>query len=371
MKKEIKIIGAGLSGITAAINLALKGFKVEVYEKNPEVGIQIKENTQMLPNWFAKESDIIQELERCSIKIHPVAPIHVIHLFAGGKKINSFKSSKPFGYTVMRGGSNSFEMGLKKEAEKLGVIFHMNWHRKIKADIIATGHKKIDAVVYGRVYEGKFNPTEVYVFIDFEHFQGGYAYLYPHNRKHASLVVGKLANHEINLKESMEKLIGCYKNILDTFNLSLLYDFGGFAGFEIPKTAIKNNSLYVGEAAGFQDPLFGFGMKYAIKSGYFAAVSITEKRNYDGLWKKSFLGEMKKLLLLRDLFYKTKEKTITHLLKSNSSLKNLDVEKIKFLLNSRKINLLLSFYNKLPKLQIFQQTIFYLIIRFSRYFEKK
>ena len=33
MKKEVKILGAGISGLTAAINLAKAGFKVIIYEK--------------------------------------------------------------------------------------------------------------------------------------------------------------------------------------------------------------------------------------------------------------------------------------------------------------------------------------------------
>jgi flavin-dependent dehydrogenase len=53
-----------------------------------------------------------------------------------------------------------------------------------------------------------------------------------------------------------------------------------------------NNQLFVGEAAGFQDCLAGFGMIYAFKSGYYAAKSIIENRNYDALWKNDFLKPM-------------------------------------------------------------------------------
>jgi phytoene dehydrogenase-like protein len=36
--KEMKILGAGLSGLTAAINLAKEGYRVDVYEKYKDVG---------------------------------------------------------------------------------------------------------------------------------------------------------------------------------------------------------------------------------------------------------------------------------------------------------------------------------------------
>lgn len=63
----------------------------------------------------------------------------------------------------------------------------------------------------------------------------------------------------------------------------------------IPKTAIKGGHLLVGEAAGFQDVAFGFGIRYVILSGYLASKSIIEKINYDKLWKEMFLDELKKL----------------------------------------------------------------------------
>jgi flavin-dependent dehydrogenase len=64
--------------------------------------------------------------------------------------------------------------------------------------------------------------------------------------------------------------------------------FAGFADFFPASTAIKEGKLYVGEAAGFLDNLTGFGMFYAIRSGYFAAKSITESADYDKLWKTEF-----------------------------------------------------------------------------------
>ena len=36
--KHIKILGAGISGLAAAINLVKSGYKVEIFEKRSEVG---------------------------------------------------------------------------------------------------------------------------------------------------------------------------------------------------------------------------------------------------------------------------------------------------------------------------------------------
>ncbi len=43
--------------------------------------------------------------------------------------------------------------------------------------------------------------------------------------------------------------------------------FGGTGNFSLPRTARNGNILYAGEAAGSQDPLFGFGIRWALLSG--------------------------------------------------------------------------------------------------------
>ena len=52
--KEAKIIGAGLSGLTASIILAQRGYKVDVYEKNKDVGMRFNGDLQGLENWSEK-----------------------------------------------------------------------------------------------------------------------------------------------------------------------------------------------------------------------------------------------------------------------------------------------------------------------------
>jgi len=205
-------------------------------------------------------------------------------------------------------------MYLKKQAEKLGVKVHTNWKKKIKAEVIATGSKEAKAIIYGRVYKGHFDPKKVKVFIDFETCPGGYVYLYPHSANKASFVLGKLAASKTNIKKGLEKMLGKFENVLGLTESSLLYDFGKFADFKLPKTAIKKGSLYIGEAAGFQDPFLGFGMKYAIQSGYLASKAIVEKINYDKLWKAEFEHEIRRLLSLRQLFFNPLNEKIIELL---------------------------------------------------------
>lgn len=65
--------------------------------------------------------------------------------------------------------------------------------------------------------------------------------------------------------------------------------FGGFADFRLPRTAIQGGHLVVGEQAGFQDALAGFGMRYALRSGLLAARSIIAADDYSSLWRRELL----------------------------------------------------------------------------------
>jgi flavin-dependent dehydrogenase len=42
--------------------------------------------------------------------------------------------------------------------------------------------------------------------------------------------------------------------------------FGGYANFRLPRTAVQGGHLVVGEQAGFQNALAGFGMRYCCGS---------------------------------------------------------------------------------------------------------
>ncbi len=46
MQKKIAILGAGLGGLSAAIHLATKGYKVEIFEKNSDSGGKLSQFEQ-------------------------------------------------------------------------------------------------------------------------------------------------------------------------------------------------------------------------------------------------------------------------------------------------------------------------------------
>ena len=53
-KNIIKIAGAGISGLTAAIVLSKAGYQVQVFERNDNVGKRFNDDFQGLMNWGFK-----------------------------------------------------------------------------------------------------------------------------------------------------------------------------------------------------------------------------------------------------------------------------------------------------------------------------
>ncbi len=78
----------------------------------------------------------------------------------------------------------------------------------------------------------------------------------------------------------------------------------GHIDFSLDKRIKNGDRLLVGENAGFQDFLFGFGMRFAFLSGYLAARSIIENIDYKVLIEKELSSWLKSSLVNRYLFEK-------------------------------------------------------------------
>lgn len=349
-----KIQGGGLSGLTAAINLARYGLPVEVHEKNDQIGGQIASNAQMLPNWFSSQ-DVIKELEDFNIEIEPEEEVNTAKINLNSSKIVVRGKNKPIGYTVIRGGEDSLEQNLLSQAQELGVDIKTSSQSQ-DPDIIATGPQEAEALIYGRIYSGNFDPETVNVFFSSKYTPNAYFYLYPHSTNRCSLVVTGLKRFDFKPRQTFENLIK-QDGLISKLGLkreNQINDFAATANFNVPLSAKSDGSLLVGEAAGFQDRLTGFGMRFAIKSGYLAAKSILENQDYDWLWKKEFKTDLKKSDKLRDIYESTELSQIfstTSTSQQDEQEKQkieLDLERVEQLWNSRWLRFFLKIDRFLP-----------------------
>lgn len=292
MDKGIEIVGAGPSGLAAAITLAKAGFDVTVHEQHPDVGCRFHGDFQGLVNWLS-EKDILDELMEMGVELNfPAHPVFDGDLYGPDLKKAEVRSDRPFFYMVRRGPEEgTLDRGLKEQALKAGVSFRFNNKiDKLEGQaIVGTGPKAADIIAVGYLFETDHEDMTAVIF-DNRLGPEGYAYLLVHEGRGtmATCFYRDFRNEKIYLDRTMETFSSLYP--LEMRNVR---EFGGFGNFFLRESAKRSGKLYVGENAGFQDLLWGFGMKYAMTSGHLAAQSIITGTNYDTLWKEKLCPRLK------------------------------------------------------------------------------
>ncbi len=302
--KTIHVIGAGPGGLTAAINLAKAGFPVVVHEKNSDVGSRFNGDFQGIENWTTKE-DAQAFFERHGLKINFLFVPHSEGVFYNHKLQEvKIKTSRPLFYLIERGtAEHSLDQGLKRQAQEAGVQFV--WNDNVlklpdKNTIVATGPKAADIIAQGILFNTD-HPDGYYGFLDDRIAPKGYAYLLVNQGKatFATCMFEDFRNSNLYFERALMTL----KQVLK-IDIREPKPFGGFGNFFLPATPSGKNpkGLYVGEAAGFQDALWGFGIRYAILSGFLAAQSIIWNASYEELIRKHILP-LQKVSLANRLLY--------------------------------------------------------------------
>lgn len=290
--KMTTILGAGPSGLVTAINLAKEGYNVDVYEKNKDVGMRFHGDLQGLENWSEKR-DVLEELKEMNIVTNfDCDPFSKMSLTTCSKT-RDIDSRRPIFYLVKRGSfSGTIDNGLKKQALKLGVNIHFQKTLcPSEADIVATGPnpKEVVGFVKGITFRTNIKDTAIVALDDKLAFKG-YSYLLVTKRYGCMCTV--IRQDEVNrINEYFEKTKEFF---VEKFNLetSSIKEVGGFGSFSLGNYR-KGNTLYIGESAGLQDFLWGFGIRFAFKSGYLAAQSVIGNKDYEEIAKKYFVTKLK------------------------------------------------------------------------------
>jgi len=287
----VEIVGAGPAGLSAAITLARRGIAVTVYERNAEVGSRFQGDFQAIENWTL-EQDALEEL--VEIGVDPSFDWTVVRegvFFDAGERVRRVKSERPAFYLVRRGPEpGSLDRALERQALAAGVeIRYGTPCREISASaIVASGPGRTDAIDVGYVFETD-QPDAVYgVFAD-RLAPGGYAYL---------LVSGGRGTIASCLFADFSAANACLERTVEFFRAKVglrmaeARRFGGTGNVRWPPRARRGRVLFAGEAAGFQDALWGFGIRSAILSGYLAARAVAGGRpeEYDRLWRERLGG---------------------------------------------------------------------------------
>ena len=289
---EVKILGAGPAGLSAAITAVRRGNAAVVYEGRADCGGRFKGDLQGLENWSSK-TDVLEEFASRGIRTSGfyTAPFRELFLTEGKRGLRRVETSRPMFYLVKRGiVEGSIDQGLKKQAIGMGVKIEFNSSKSEKdVDIVATGPKRerIVAVDKGIVFSTSAEDIAVALINDKAAYKA-YAYLLVTGGYGCmcTVVFGDLKR----LDESFEETVKTFREMF-RFEVKNPAPVGGAASFYIGADGFaRNGRLYAGEAAGLQDAAFGFGIRSAVVSGSIAAESLIDGKDYrkevDGRYRR-------------------------------------------------------------------------------------
>jgi flavin-dependent dehydrogenase len=278
---HVSVVGAGPSGLAAAIALARRGIRATVYERHQQVGARFHGDFQGLENWTTKQ-DVLEWLASLGVEpTFPYRPMREITLVDPDLRAAPARGDRPLLYVVQRGSQpGSLDRALRARAEALGVTIRFGEAVEPASlpgpVIVATGPRGTQAVVAGVLAETS-HPDQVVVIAQNALAPKCYAYCVIWNGR-ATLATA--------LATDFPRAWSCFRLARDAFAQVGLTDFrnerrfGGRAHIALGRPFQEGPRLYVGEAAGLQDYFLGFGLRYAIGSANLAVEALAEGASY-------------------------------------------------------------------------------------------
>ena len=319
--RAIKILGGGISGLTAAINLKNAGWDVEVHERKNYCGKHTRD-FQFLENWTSDEN-VLEFLKRMNIDVNfYVKPVKKVQIFSPTFKEYDGYSENPLMYLVKRGPQEkSIDQSLEKQALHQGVkVIYDTKLKKNEADIMAIGIKKPNIVTLGVLFKLDMEDKAALI-LDNSLSPQHYSYFIVDQGVGEIACVRPFAEAK-NIKKYLRKTISRFENFFG-IEVEQSEEFSAVGSFNFLRKAKIKHQYNIGEAAGFQDCFLGFGMVYAFKSGFLAAKSIIGREDFDELWKKDFLKQLlvaEKNRRLFDAFTNDHYEKIVELLNSRNPI---------------------------------------------------
>lgn len=299
---KIKIAGAGPSGLTAAIVLARAGCHVDLFEGREAVGARFIGDFQVIEN-MSRDEDALEMLKRFGLDTNFfLRPVRQALFFDHRLRSQAVESRRPFGYFIRRGSEGeTLDRGLLAQALAAGAKIHYKTRIKPEAaDIIATGPATPDGLAKEMTFTTSL-PDTVWVLFDMNFSPGGYAYLF---------ILDGVATFGCAITRDFPRINHYFDRSLQRFqeltSIPIRDERIGysFMNFSLKDSAQAGGRCFVGEAGGFQDYLFGLGLRYALTTGFAAAESLLKKMSYDLLWKEA-LGPAQEISLVNRFLYES------------------------------------------------------------------
>lgn len=287
MTAPVRILGAGLSGLAAAITLARAGRAVEVFERRSDCGMRFGGDLQGLENW-SRETDVLDELR--ALGLH--ADFYCAPFDAGtqtnGRRHDNLSFSRPGFYLVKRGrAADTIDQSLKRQALAAGVTIHFAHARTpASVDIDASGPvgRTPFAIDTGIVFDTDA-PDQAVALLDDRAGRKGYSYLLITNGYGCCCSMAFDRFPELGAGFARARRL-----LLDDAGITVNRPrrVGGLGHFSMHAQWSAGSTWRVGEAAGLQDFLWGFGMRLALRSGAMAARALLRGEYYPDAAQREF-----------------------------------------------------------------------------------
>jgi len=255
-----------------------------VREWHPDVGHRFHDDFQGLENWSA-ERDTLEELADAGI----VADFEH-NAVSGGcvfdtrGRPHNIRSARPLFYLIRRGSRpGTLDRALLAQALAAGVRVRFNDRVRETAGstVLASGPRRADLIAVGKIFDTGME-NGAWLALGDHLAPRGYSYLLVNGGRGtvASCMFAGFGEQAKYLEATLE-----FFKRRAGLSMRNARPFGGYGNVRLPRTAMQGSNPVVGEQAGFQDALAGFGLRYAMRSGRLAAQSVISGADYTGLWQ--------------------------------------------------------------------------------------
>lgn len=286
--ERIEIAGAGPAGLAGAITLAGRGAGALVYEKRTDVGLRFHGDYQGLENWTTRK-DVLEEF--ADFGIEPTFehhPCRELVLFGPSGRPRVCRSAEPLFYLVRRGPQpGSLDQALKEQVLSRGIPIRFGETKRLEAGISATGPRGGQVIALGYLFDTDM-ADGVYAAVSEHLAPQGYSYLLV--AKGRGTVASCLFDKFADRREYLDRTVDFFRHQAG-LRMSRPQPFGGTGNLFHPGLpCLHGNVVLAGEQGGFQDPLFGFGIRQAVRSGRLAALALLEgsAHSYQRMCRNAF-----------------------------------------------------------------------------------
>ncbi len=287
MRRKAEIVGAGLAGLTAAVTLARRGYRVTVYEGRESVGGEMSYADSTLMDLEAVRTLLGVEVDEA------LEPWTVTRAWAYGRKYEFGLPRGVEGYMVERGkGESSLERVLYRQAMREGVEV-ITGKRLSKEElrelpprtVLATGldREAFEALdipcrpFFCHLAEGRGDPSRPGVIIHLDRFTREFGYYFQKGEVAGALVFSLQRPLTDGEKESFKAALAendgiQFENWHDRLAAWAAWPLGSWRGPRL----FHGDNILAGTVAGLVSPVLLFGVNGALVSGRVAALAVED-----------------------------------------------------------------------------------------------